>query len=44
MQALVETQELRITSMSTALLILYVDSAKNLPVSIIHWFILIDFT
>ncbi|KAK9294826.1 hypothetical protein QLX08_010690 [Tetragonisca angustula] len=28
--ALVETQELRITSMSTALLILYVDSAKNL--------------
>ncbi|KYM99145.1 Extended synaptotagmin-2 [Cyphomyrmex costatus] len=29
--ALVETQELRVTSMSTALLILYVDSAKNLP-------------
>ncbi|OAD54555.1 Extended synaptotagmin-2 [Eufriesea mexicana] len=29
--ALIETQELRITSMSTALLILYVDSAKNLP-------------
>ncbi|XP_011689858.1 PREDICTED: extended synaptotagmin-2 isoform X3 [Wasmannia auropunctata] len=29
--ALVETQELRVTSMSTALLTLYVDSAKNLP-------------
>ena len=29
--ALIETQELRVTSMSTALLILYVDSAKNLP-------------
>ncbi|XP_067208143.1 extended synaptotagmin-2 isoform X2 [Linepithema humile] len=29
--ALKETQELRITSMSTALLTLYVDSAKNLP-------------
>ncbi|KAG6799268.1 extended synaptotagmin-1 isoform X1 [Apis mellifera caucasica] len=29
--ALVETQELRVTSMSTALLILYIDSAKNLP-------------
>ncbi|KAL7303855.1 hypothetical protein TKK_0003977 [Trichogramma kaykai] len=29
--ALKETQELRVTSMSTALLILYVDSAKNLP-------------
>ncbi|XP_076379275.1 extended synaptotagmin-like protein 2 isoform X1 [Megalopta genalis] len=28
--ALMETQELRITSMSTALLILYIDSAKNL--------------
>ncbi|KAH0949266.1 hypothetical protein HN011_000641 [Eciton burchellii] len=28
--ALVETQELRVTSMSTALLVLYVDSAKNL--------------
>lgn len=32
MQALIETQELRVTSMSTALLILYIDSAKNLPV------------
>lgn len=32
MQALVETQELRVTSMSTALLTLYIDSAKNLPV------------
>lgn len=30
-----ETQELRVTSMSTALLILYIDSAKNLPVSIL---------
>ncbi|XP_023246253.1 extended synaptotagmin-1 [Copidosoma floridanum] len=29
--ALKETQELRVTSMSTAVLILYVDSAKNLP-------------
>ncbi|RLU26666.1 hypothetical protein DMN91_000463 [Ooceraea biroi] len=29
--ALVETQELRVTTMSTALLVLYVDSAKNLP-------------
>ncbi|XP_011502857.1 PREDICTED: extended synaptotagmin-1 isoform X2 [Ceratosolen solmsi marchali] len=29
--ALKETQELRVTSMSTALLIVYVDSAKNLP-------------
>ncbi|XP_011881625.1 PREDICTED: extended synaptotagmin-1 isoform X2 [Vollenhovia emeryi] len=29
--ALIETQELRVTSMSTAVLILYVDSAKNLP-------------
>ncbi|KAG5314335.1 ESYT2 protein, partial [Acromyrmex insinuator] len=29
--ALVETQELRVTSMSTALLTLYIDSAKNLP-------------
>ncbi|XP_076290205.1 extended synaptotagmin-like protein 2 isoform X2 [Lasioglossum baleicum] len=29
--ALIETQELRITSMSTALLVLYVDSARNLP-------------
>lgn len=29
--ALVETQELRVTSMSTAVLILYVDSAKSLP-------------
>ncbi|XP_015182363.1 PREDICTED: extended synaptotagmin-2 isoform X2 [Polistes dominula] len=29
--ALMETQELRVTSMSTAVLILYVDSAKNLP-------------
>ncbi|XP_076165334.1 extended synaptotagmin-like protein 2 isoform X2 [Ptiloglossa arizonensis] len=29
--ALIETQELRVTSMSTALLILYIDSAKNLP-------------
>ncbi|XP_033205710.1 extended synaptotagmin-like protein 2 isoform X2 [Bombus vancouverensis nearcticus] len=29
--ALIETQELRITSMSTALLILYIDSARNLP-------------
>ncbi|XP_012262341.2 extended synaptotagmin-3 isoform X2 [Athalia rosae] len=29
--ALAETQQLRVTSMSTALLILYVDSAKNLP-------------
>ncbi|XP_019695734.1 extended synaptotagmin-2 isoform X2 [Harpegnathos saltator] len=29
--ALMETQELRVTSMSTALLILYIDSAKNLP-------------
>ncbi|XP_014475147.1 PREDICTED: extended synaptotagmin-2 isoform X2 [Dinoponera quadriceps] len=29
--ALTETQELRVTSMSTALLTLYVDSAKNLP-------------
>jgi len=28
----VETQELRVTSMSTALLTLYIDSAKNLPV------------
>lgn len=31
--ALEETQMLRVTSMSTALLIVYVDSAKNLPVS-----------
>ncbi|XP_046825814.1 extended synaptotagmin-1 isoform X1 [Vespa crabro] len=29
--ALVETQELRVTSMSTAVLIIYIDSAKNLP-------------
>ncbi|XP_024873595.1 extended synaptotagmin-2 isoform X1 [Temnothorax curvispinosus] len=29
--ALIETQELRVTSMSTAVLILYIDSAKNLP-------------
>ncbi|XP_014605357.1 PREDICTED: extended synaptotagmin-2 isoform X2 [Polistes canadensis] len=29
--ALIETQELRVTSMSTAVLIFYVDSAKNLP-------------
>ncbi|XP_076667035.1 extended synaptotagmin-like protein 2 isoform X2 [Andrena cerasifolii] len=29
--ALIETQELRVTSMSTALLVLYIDSAKNLP-------------
>lgn len=29
--ALVETQQLRVTSMSTALLTLYVDSARNLP-------------
>ncbi|KAG7202804.1 hypothetical protein KM043_009963 [Ampulex compressa] len=29
--ALMETQELRVTSMSTGLLILYIDSAKNLP-------------
>ncbi|XP_031833796.1 extended synaptotagmin-like protein 2 isoform X2 [Nomia melanderi] len=29
--ALMETQELRITSMSTALLVLYIDSARNLP-------------
>ncbi|KAK2575492.1 hypothetical protein KPH14_011218 [Odynerus spinipes] len=29
--ALIETQELRVTSMSTAVLILYVDSAKSLP-------------
>ncbi|KAL6255775.1 hypothetical protein P5V15_013018 [Pogonomyrmex californicus] len=29
--ALMETQELRVTSMSTAVLILYIDSAKNLP-------------
>ncbi|XP_043675721.1 extended synaptotagmin-1 isoform X2 [Vespula pensylvanica] len=29
--ALIETQELRVTSMSTAVLIIYVDSAKNLP-------------
>ncbi|KZC10058.1 PREDICTED: extended synaptotagmin-2 [Dufourea novaeangliae] len=29
--ALIETQQLRITSMSTALLVLYIDSAKNLP-------------
>ncbi|XP_050444706.1 extended synaptotagmin-2 isoform X2 [Cataglyphis hispanica] len=29
--ALIETQELRVTSMSTALLTLYIDSAKNLP-------------
>ncbi|XP_018046953.1 PREDICTED: extended synaptotagmin-2 isoform X1 [Atta colombica] len=29
--ALMETQELRVTSMSTALLTLYIDSAKNLP-------------
>ncbi|XP_053984872.1 extended synaptotagmin-1 isoform X1 [Hylaeus volcanicus] len=29
--ALIETQELRVTSMSTALLIVYIDSAKNLP-------------
>ncbi|XP_033227436.1 extended synaptotagmin-1 isoform X2 [Belonocnema kinseyi] len=29
--ALKETQQLRVTSMSTAVLILYIDSAKNLP-------------
>ncbi|XP_016838041.1 extended synaptotagmin-1 isoform X2 [Nasonia vitripennis] len=29
--ALKETQELRVTAMSTAILILYIDSAKNLP-------------
>ncbi|KAL2714277.1 extended synaptotagmin-1-like isoform X1 [Vespula squamosa] len=29
--ALIETQELRVTSMSTAVLIIYIDSAKNLP-------------
>ncbi|XP_043276643.1 extended synaptotagmin-2 isoform X2 [Venturia canescens] len=29
--ALIETQQLRVTSMSTGCLILYVDSAKNLP-------------
>ncbi|XP_051167181.1 extended synaptotagmin-1 isoform X3 [Leptopilina boulardi] len=29
--ALKETQQLRVTSMSTAILILYIDSAKNLP-------------
>lgn len=31
--ALMETQQLRVTSMSTALLTVYIDSAKNLPVS-----------
>lgn len=29
--ALMETQELRVTSMSTALLLVFIDSAKNLP-------------
>lgn len=32
-----ETQELRVTSMSTAVLILYVDSAKNLPVCTLQY-------
>lgn len=32
--ALIETQQLRLTNMSTALLIVYIDSAKHLPVSI----------
>lgn len=31
--ALEETQMLRVTDMSTALLTVYIDSAKNLPVS-----------
>lgn len=30
-QALMETQQLRVTSMSTALFTLFVDSARNLP-------------
>jgi hypothetical protein len=32
-QAIAETQLLRVTSMSTGLLLVFVDSAKNLPVS-----------
>lgn len=32
--ALEETQHLRVTSMSTALLTVFIDSAKNLPVRI----------
>lgn len=33
LQALEETQLLRVSSMSTALLIVFIDSATNLPVS-----------
>lgn len=34
-QAIAETQLLRLTNMSTGLLMVFVDSAKNLPVSYI---------
>lgn len=32
-QAIAETQLLRVTSMSTGLLLVFIDSARNLPVS-----------
>lgn len=32
--ALYETQQMRLTTLSTAVLIVYIDSAKNLPVCI----------
>jgi len=32
-QAIAETQYLRVTAMSTGLLLVFIDSAKNLPVS-----------
>lgn len=32
LQAIEETQKLRVTAMSTSLLTVYIDSAKNLPV------------
>lgn len=34
--ALAETQMLRVTDMSTALLTVFIDSAKNLPVNLIN--------
>lgn len=37
--ALQETQMLRVTSMSTGLLTVYIDSARGLPVKYLHIFI-----
>jgi hypothetical protein len=39
--ALAETQMLRVTDMSTALLTVFIDSAKNLPVRL-FWNLLVE--